>query len=99
MPNFWHLRHLLDSCRSFRAVVRVLAISTPNLISEFADDLERKCMIRWAVVWLLEHFSGGLIHRAMVMSPGCNELARSTFSRSSRADGLNVVGTNSTIVG
>ena len=83
MPSFWHLRHLLDSCRSLRAVVRVLAISTPKLISEFADDPECKCMIRWAVVWLLEGFSGGLIHCAVVMSPGCNELARSTFSRSS----------------
>ena len=46
VPSFWHLRHLLDSCRSFHAVVRVLAISTSNLISEFADDLEHKCMIR-----------------------------------------------------
>ena len=46
VPSFWHLRHLLDSCRSFCAVVQVLAISTPNLISEFADDLECKCTIR-----------------------------------------------------
>ena len=35
----------------------------------------------------------------MVMSPCCNELACSTFSRSLCEDGLNVVGMNSTIVG
>ena len=55
--------------------------------------------MRWAVDWLLERFSRGLIHHAMVMLPGCKTLAVSTTCKSSHDVGLNVVGTNSTSIG
>ena len=76
----------------------MLAISTPDLMREFAADLEHRCKMRCMVVWLLDHLAGGLIHHTMVMSPGCNVLASSTAFKSSCVSGLNVVGTNSTNV-
>ena len=71
--NFWHLRHLLASCRSLRVVTQVLARRVPILIRLFAEDLDRRCKMRWAVDWLTPCFSGSLIHHAVVMLPGCNE--------------------------
>ena len=76
----------------------MLAISTPDLMMEFAAALECRCKMRCVVVWLLEYFAGGLIHCIVVMSPGCNVLVSSTAFRSSYASGLNVVGMNSTSV-
>ena len=89
----------MASCKSFCAVTQVLAISIPDLMRLFADDLDHRCKMRWVVVWLLECFSRGLIHHAVVMSPGCKALADSTTSNSSHDVGLNVVDTNSARVG
>ena len=77
----------------------MLAISTPDLMMELAAALEYRCKMRYAVVWLLDHFAGGLIHHVVVISPGCNVLASSTAFRSSCASGSNMVGKNSTSVG
>ena len=77
----------------------MLAISSPDLIRLFANDLGHKCRMRWTVDWLLECFSRGLIHHTMVMSPGCKVLVISTTCKSSCNVGLNVVGTNSTSIG
>ena len=71
----------------------------PVLIKLFAEALDCRCRIRWAMDWLIACFSGGLIHQTVVMSPGCKELATSTTTSSSLDDGLNDVGTNSAIVG
>ena len=68
---------------TLHAVTLVLANRIPVRIKAFADDLDRRCKIRWAVDWLIVLFSGGLIQRAVVMSPGCNELANSTIVSSS----------------
>ena len=97
--NFWHLRHLLASCRSLRAVTLVMAIRVPVLIKVLADVLDRKCKVRWVVDWLFTLFSGGLIYCAVETLPGCNEFADSTAARSSLDVGSNKVGTNSAITG
>ena len=71
----------------------------PILIKLFTETLDHRCRMRWAVDWLLAHFSGSFIHQAVIMSPGCRELATSTTTSSSLDDGLNNVGTNSAIIG
>ena len=77
----------------------VLANGIPVRIKEFADDLDRRCKIRWAVDWLIILFSGGLIQHAVVISPGCNELANSTIVSPSLDVGSKEVGTNSAMIG
>ena len=77
----------------------VLANRIPVCIKEFADDLDCRCKIRWAVDWLIVLFSGSLIQRAVVMSPGCNELANSTIVSPSLDAGSKEVGTNSAMIG
>ena len=46
IPNLWHLKHLLASCRSLCAVNLVLAMRVPVLIKELADVLDHRCKIR-----------------------------------------------------
>ena len=77
----------------------VLANRIPVHIKEFADDLDRRCKMRWAVDWLVILFSGGLIQCAVVMSPHCNELAKSTIVSPSLDAGSKEVGTNSAMIG
>ena len=67
-------------------------------IKEFADDLDRRCKIRWVVDWLIVLFPGGLIQHAVVMSPGCNELANSTIVSPFLDAGSKEVGTNSAMI-
>ena len=50
------------------------------------------------VVWLLDHFSGGLINCTMVTLPSCSAFADSTAANSSLKDGSNDVGTNSAMI-
>ena len=77
----------------------VLANRIPIRIKEFSDDLDRRCKIRWVVDWLIVLFSGSLIQCAVVMSPGCNELANSTIVSPSLDAGSKEVGTNSAMIG
>ena len=76
----------------------VLASRIPVRIKEFADDLDRRCKMRWAVDWLIVLFSGDLIQHAVVMSPGCNELANSTIVSPSLDAGSKEIGTNSAMI-
>ena len=70
----------------------------PLLIKLFTEDLDPRCKMRWVLVWLIAHFSGGLIHHAVVMSPGCSEFTDSTAASSSLEVGSNDIGMNSTMV-
>ena len=77
----------------------VLAIRIPIYTREFADVLDHRCQMRWAVDQLIILFSGSLIQHAVVISPGCNEFANSTVVSPSLDVELKEVGMNSAMIG